>query len=247
MLVVPIGASGGGIFGGSLTDLTNRAGTIWDLSSMTGYSRELETEADTEGLRLMVRAGYDPSEAVKVFEILQREIDESKIKEPFLYGTHPHVQARIENYRRLVSAQSGQEREEGRFKNTDEFLGKIEPVILDDANLNLQIGRIKAAQAGIEKVIQRRSDCGRAYFLLGEVYRRSGKDEPHTERAISAYCEAIRLSPTDALTYRELGLLYRALNRREEACAAFEQYLTLSPKAVDASIVRGYLTELNKP
>lgn len=196
----------------------------------------------------MVRAGYDPGEAVTVFEILQREIDESKIKEPFLYGTHPHVRVRIENYRRLLSTQYPSQTREARGSiSTDEFLARVEAVVLKDADLNLQIGRIKAAQAGIERVIQRRPDCGRAHFLLGEVHRRSGKDEPYTGRAISAYYEAIRLLPTDPLAYRELGLLYRAQNRREEACAAFEQYLILSPKALDASIIRGYLAEGNRP
>ena len=116
--------------------------------------------------------------------------------------------------------------------------------MLENANLNLQIGRVKVAQTETEKFLHRRPDCGRAYFLLGEVYRHSEKNQQHIDLAVSAYYEATRRSPTDPLAYRELGLLYRTQNRREEACSAFKQYLILSPKASDAGIVRGYLTEL---
>lgn len=245
LLVVPVGAYGGGSL---VTDLTDQVGAIWTLASVTGYSREMETEADTEGLRMMVRAGYDPGESVKVFELLQRDLEENKIKEPFFYGTHPHIRARIENYRRLLTTlYETQAGEEERLKNAKEFQARIEPVILENTDLDLQWGSLKIARTGIEKLLLGRPDCARAHFFLGEIYRRSGKDEINTQKAIAAYREATRLSPPDPLPYRELGFLYRSQNRQEEACAAFEQYLALNPKAVDANIIRRYLTELINP
>jgi predicted Zn-dependent protease len=235
--------------GGSLAlDLSDQVRSIWILASVTGYSRDLETEADTEGLRLMVEADYDPGESVKVFEILQHEIKEYKIKEPSFYGTHPHVQARIESYRNLISTRySTRTRPTPQPNAAAAFLARMEPVILENAKLDIDSARLKSAQAGIEKLLQRRPDCGRAYFYLGEVYRRSGKDNVSIQKAVSAYQEATRLSPMDPLPYRELGLLYRSQKRREEACAAFEQFLDLNPEAVDAKIIQGYLAELRKP
>jgi predicted Zn-dependent protease len=47
-------------------------------ASVYGYSRDMEREADRAGFRLMEQAGYDPSESVKLFEQMKREIAESK-------------------------------------------------------------------------------------------------------------------------------------------------------------------------
>ncbi len=111
--------------GGQFAGLSDQTGAIWALASIRGYSRELENEADREGLRLMIKAGYDPEEAVKVFEHLQRELDEQKIKEPFFLGTHPRVQERINNYRGLLEKENKvQRKEEIRLKNSEEFLSQ---------------------------------------------------------------------------------------------------------------------------
>ena len=74
---------------------------------------------------------------------------------------------------------------------------------------------------------------------MGELYRRSGR----ADEMIAAYLHAAELDPNYADPHRELGLLYRAQSRPEQARAEFEKYLQLNPKAIDAGIIRGYLTE----
>jgi predicted Zn-dependent protease len=49
---------------------TERAGSLRALASVSGYSQELETEADTKGFRFLIVGGYDVHEAPKVFEHL---------------------------------------------------------------------------------------------------------------------------------------------------------------------------------
>ena len=237
-----------GAVGTMLGELTGQVGAVWTLASVRGYSRDLETEADEEGLRAMVEAGYDPKEAPKVIEHFQRELDERRIKEPFFFGTHPRLQERIDNYRRLLDTQyAAQAKEGGRLRNSEEFQDSILPLLLDNAVLDLHLGRVQTARAAIEKHLQQHPKSARAYFLLGEVHRRSGQAELDNQRAVSAYQEAVRLDPTYAEPHRELGLLYRAKNERDRARAEFDQYLALSPQAVDAPIIRGYLAELGKP
>jgi predicted Zn-dependent protease len=248
MLAAAAGAYGGGQFGQTIGQLTGEVGALWTLASVRGYSQELETEADEEGLDAIVRAGYDPKEAVKVFELLQQELDERKIQEPFFFGSHPRLQERIDNYRRLLSAQyAAQAKEAGGLRKSEEFLSRIGELLLVNAVLDLNIGRLKTAKVVIDKHLQQRPHSPRAHFLLGEVHRRSGRGEPHTQRAIAAYQESARLDPTYAEPHRELGLLYREHNRPEEARASFERYLALNPKAVDAPIIQGYLAEVRKP
>lgn len=240
-------AYGGGQFGAALGQLTGHAGEIWTLASVMGYSRELETEADEEGFRAMVQAGYDPGEAVKLFQLLQEEMDEQKTKEPFFFGTHPRLQERIDNYRRFLSEQYLSQTKEVKLINSEEFLAQIGELLLDNSLLDLRIGRLKTAQAGIDKLLQRQPNCARAYYLLGEIHRRSGRDEFHVQRARTAYEEAIRFDPNYGDPHRELGLLYRAQDCHKEARVELERYLILCPKAVDANIIRGYLMEMEKP
>ena len=63
MLMAPLGA-----YGGVITLL----GAVGTMSAVTGYSRDLEREADSEGLEMMVRAGYSPTEAPKLFMVSKR-------------------------------------------------------------------------------------------------------------------------------------------------------------------------------
>jgi len=239
-------AYGGGQIGSALGQLTGGMGEIWTLASVMGYSRELEAEADKEGLSMMIQAGYDPKEALKLFEILQQDADDRKVKEPFFFGTHPRLQERIENCRRLLNTTFLDQSKGERGKGMEEFLSQIAEVLLDNAALDMKIGRLKMARGGIEKRLQREPRCPKAHFLMGELHRRSGKGEPYLQQATVAYQEAARLEPTFAEAHRELGLLYRAQNRREEAQSELELYLMLCPKASDANIIRGYLAEVEK-
>ena len=229
-------------------DLFGQLGGEWALASIRGYSRELETEADTEGLKLLIQAGYDPTDAVRVFELLQQDLDERKVKEPFFFGTHPLLQERIDNYRKLISTQYvNRQTESKRVANSDEFLNRINPLLLENAALDIDIGRLNTAKTALEKHLRRQAQSPRAHYLLGEVYRRSGQDEINIQKAMAAYREAARRDPTYADPHRELGLLYRAQKRVEQARQELTLYVTLSPKAADVPIIKGYLQELGKP
>ncbi len=240
LIIVPAIALGGQALG----ELTGRPGELWALSSVRGYSRELETEADDEGLRAMIRAGYDPKEAPRVFQHLQQELDERKIKEPFFFGTHPALQDRIENYSRLISKEyAAQTKETERLKDSEEFQIRTERLLLDNAVLDLRIGRARTAWTAIEKHLKRKPNSAQANFLLGEVYRQ----EADITRAITAYQESVRLDPAYAEPHRELGLIYRAQSRRKEARTELEKYLAMDPGAVDGPIIKGYISDLEKP
>lgn len=69
---------------------------------LADYSREMEREADAEGLRLMVAAGYDPEGMVRFFsrllELRQRRPNEI---ERFL-GSHPLTESRIADVRQRI-------------------------------------------------------------------------------------------------------------------------------------------------
>jgi predicted Zn-dependent protease len=237
-----------GSLGATIGGLTDEAGRLWALASVRGYSRALEREADAEGLSAMVTAGYDPKEAPKVFAHLQRESQGPTRQEPFFFGTHPRLQERLDNYHQLLTTQSAAQVDtEGLLTHEEEFLTHIAPLLLDNAALDLSLGRLATAQAAIQKHLQRQPHSARAYFLFGQVYERYEPQDASAPQAIAAYQEAVRLDPTYAAPQRTLGLLYRAQHRPAQARAAFVRYLALHPDAVDAPIIQGYVDELQTP
>jgi len=228
--------------------VTGPLGSLWTLASTSGYSRELETEADEQGLRAMVAAGYDPKQAPVLIELLQQDLGEKVVEERFFFGTHPRLEERIGNFRRLLDTQyATQAKDVARMTNAEDFLSRTDQLLLDNAVLDINLGRLKTARTAIEKHLKRHPQAPRAHFLMGEVHRRSGPGEPYIQSAIAAYQEAARQDPTYANPRRELGFLYRARGSHDQARTEFERYLTLSPKATDALIVQGYLKELEKP
>jgi predicted Zn-dependent protease len=228
--------------------VTGPLGGLWTLASTSGYSRELETEADEQGLRAMVAAGYDPKQAPVVFELLLQDSGEKEVQERFFFGSHPRLEERIGNFRKLLDTQyAAQARDGARITNAEDFLSRTDQLLLDNAVLDINLGRLNTARTAIEKHLKRHPQSPRAHFLMGEVHRRSGPGDLYTQSAIAAYQEAARQDPPYADSHRELGFLYRARGSREQARTEFERYLALSPKATDALIIQGYLKELEKP
>jgi TPR repeat protein len=85
----------------------------------------------------------------------------------------------------------------------------------------------------------------KAYFYLGEIYRKQRKDPSDVARAIVAYQRAADNDPSYPEPQRSLGLLYYVSGQKAEARQAFERYLELKPHADDRQQLREYLRELH--
>lgn len=221
-------------------DLENILGTAGSLAAVTGYSQELENEADMVGLRLMLRAGYDPAEALVLFEHLKRELEEDGREEPFFFGTHPRIQRRIENYKNLLG--SRYEGKRGGIKNRDVFLARVQKIIPDNAWVDLRFGRYDSAYRGAIRYLTASPNDPEAYYLLGEISRQRGVVE-ETKKAKAYYKKAISLDPSYSDPHRGIGLIYFKEGERALAKKSFESYLLLSPSAPDRGYIRRYLRQ----
>jgi predicted Zn-dependent protease len=215
-------------------------GALGALTTVMGYSRELETEADTGGLKLMVRAGYDPGEAPKFYLYMRREYEEEKIKEELFFGTHPRFQERAENYENLLKTEYKDKR--GGIQNPEIFMEKIHQVILDNASLDLKAGRFKIAEKGVEKYLNIRSSDPKAYYLSGEIYRQKA-EKGDLGKAKEYYLKAISLDPSYPEAHRGMGFIYFKQGDKELAKKSLEQYLSLSPQATDRAYIEEYIKE----
>jgi len=233
MASVPFGAYG---------SLANVLGAVGATAAITGYSRELETEADRVGLELLVKAGYDPQEAPRLFIYLKKDVEEQKIKEPFFFGTHPRLQERIDNYSLYIKTNYADVKG---IKNTQKFMQIISPLLIDNAMLDLSMGRFGSAQNGIERFLQTDFQNARAHYCLGELFRQRN-EEADGEKAIKEYGLSVTYDPSYPDPHKGAGLIYYKQGLKQAAKAEFEKYLFLSPNADDAGYIKKYLNEMNK-
>jgi predicted Zn-dependent protease len=211
--------------------------------AITGYFQDLETEADLTGLEFVLNAGYDLKEAPRLFQHLKRELVEEQAQEPFLFGTHPRLQKRIQNCEDFLRAHC-QGQEEG-VKNTEIFLEKVQRLLLENALLDLKAGRFPSAYRGLEKYLNVNPHDPRAYYLLGEVCRQRARENDML-KAKEYYKKAILLDPLYPEPYKAVGLIYYKEGEKRLARMSFEYCLALSPHAPDRAYIRGYLEQCDE-
>lgn len=224
-----------GVFGLAATSL----GAVGYMGAVSGYSRGKELEADRVGLGLMVNAGYAPQEAPKLFEHLMRELEFRKVKEPYFFGSHPRIQERVESYASLIEKHHA---EQGGDTGTEEYQKIMTPLITDNAETDMAIGRLALAQRDLERVLNRQSNHARAHFLLAEVFRQR-KEPGDASLSIEHYGEAIQADPRLPEPYRGLGYALLKRGDRQSAQSALRKYLELAPHAPDRAYVEQALKE----
>ena len=219
------------------------------LAAVNGYGRGMEDQADAGAMRLMAQAGYDINEAPKVHQMLLQRYGDASRLENFFFGNHSRNQERIENYQRMLSAEYAQVAQASSLiTNTEEFQRRTRPLVRDNAILDIEAGRYGTAKAALERVLAIAPNDAKAYFYLGELYRKQRKAPDDVEKAVMAYQKAAEHDPAYPEPLRSLGLLYYTTGKKAEAQQAFERYLELKPYADDRQQLREYLLELkNNP
>ncbi len=224
------------------------------LAAINGYGRDIEREADEKGLARMVKAGYDPKQAPRVFELLKKDGGDPSRLENFFFGNHPRLDERIEITTELLRARYAVEAQDpNRTVDTPEFGLRIRTVVRENAGLDIRAGRFNLARAQLDRVLALTPRDPIAHLYYGDLYRIQAQraraltdKETFVRQAIEQYSEAAALDPTYPDPYRQLGFLYYQQNERGQAREAFQRYLALKPDTSDARRIKEYLLELDR-
>ena len=220
-------------------------------AAINGYGRDLERDADRGGMERLVRAGYDPRQAPRVFGELRADLPERGPLEIFLFGSDPALTERMAVTTRLLET-----RYAGAAATTidgPEFQLRMRPVARENAYEDIRAGRFMLAQRQLDRVLAATPNDAVAYTYSGDLYRLRAQRSPDAatrERdarlALASYEKAVELDPAAAEPHRQLGFLYYQQRDNARAKAAFDRYLALQPSGLEARRVREYLGELTR-
>ncbi|HSS64501.1 MAG TPA: M48 family metalloprotease, partial [Gammaproteobacteria bacterium] len=217
-------------------------GALIAMGAVMSYSRDFEREADDAGFEMLVKAGYDPDEAPKIWEALLKERDASDDPKQFIFfATHPSTEERIDTLKALAAAAPASTRnldvgEERYARITRPYLGEW---LRDD----LRNRKLAGSEVMLKRLIENRDERPEFQFFLGELYRIRA-DEGDAERAVENYTAVLSQPGAPAEAYRSLGLVHWREGRTADARAAFEAYLRAVPEASDHAMVKSYLDQL---
>ncbi len=207
-------------------------------AAVTGYSRDLEREADGEGLGLAAAAGYDAREGPRPFEHLAEWVKEEGIEEPFFFASHPRLEERIESLRALVATRHAG-RGEGEV-GARRYRAAVREVVLGAAQLDLAAGRFGAAERGARAYLELAPRSAEGWTLLGDAARQRGA----ADDALAHYRTAVAQDAGCPEAQRGLGQALARRGDRSGARAALRTYLRLRPDAADRGWIDAELAEL---
>src|SRR5262244_4270188 len=107
------------------------------IASVNGFGRDLERDADREGMDRMVKAGYDPREAPRVFALLKDDHGDGSKLENFFFGNHPRLDERIANTQELVKTKFPNPETDWGIRDTEEFAMRTRTVVRENAALDI--------------------------------------------------------------------------------------------------------------
>jgi beta-barrel assembly-enhancing protease len=236
-LAAAIAASGGN--GGNVnTNIAGSFSNLWSLCATSSFSQEQERQADQASMIYVIKAGYEPNQSARAFELLQEFDRKAGHREQTMFSSHPALAERIESCRHIAQSNISQS---GHELNAEAYYKMSYPAIIENARLNMKLRNNDIATDNINKCLAHDPKCARAYFLLGQMEWEKSPQQEQNMKSMYNFIKAAELDPNYAPCYREIGLLYRYGGQKQKSREMLTKYLELAPGAVDAAVIRSYL------
>jgi Zn-dependent protease with chaperone function len=213
-------------------------------SAITGYTRDLEREADSAGLVRMKQSGYPAVAFRDLFIILKTWIERYNINEPWFFATHPAIEERISNFYQL-SEQDTLEDTTDQY-STCEFNRYIHPVLLFDGTLKIAAGDLTAAEEDFSRVLSIDNTSAEALCNLGTITRL--RSDEFSSHVVKWYTRSMNATthPESSQACRELGMYYYKFGLVDSAAVFLNQYKTNNTTSPYIPIIEDYISKCKK-
>jgi predicted Zn-dependent protease len=172
------------------------------------YTREMETDADQNGLHYLIKAGYDPNGLINFLNRIQRiSLAIAPNIPPYLL-THPAIESRVSLMDNLL--QMGP-KPTGPFKTVRNFRKIRAMAFVEEREPHVAITHFQS-------LIDANSDFWEGYYGLGLAYRKMGR----FDKSMEVLQRAHSLVPEDLDISRELGITYFFLGKMDQAIESLE-------------------------
>jgi predicted Zn-dependent protease len=166
----------GGVAGAAI-DIIAAISPFILVTTMFGYSRDLEKEADLKGVDVMIIAEYPPEEMVKALKLLSNDIEGEQLK--FFYNDHPQLKDRISYVTTYLGSKANKTTAAFELhREKTAYLTRIETVSRHDIQLAINSARFRTAVYLSQKFADFRPDSAENIFWLAESYRALGPRSP---------------------------------------------------------------------
>ena len=145
--------------------------TLLLVESVYGYSRELESQADHDGLAAMTVAGYDPHAMAVAFELLDQDRTLEYEPHPTFYHDHPNLTKRREEALAFADAHAPASARTGLKKD---YVTAVAPAIVSNINTDIESRRPRTAVARATRLVDAFPGVPQYQVLLGDSYRALG-------------------------------------------------------------------------
>ena len=212
------------------------------LGSIQAFNRDQERESDRIGFEMMARAGYQPTEAPRIWDALVAEKEASeRPKGSIFFASHPTSEERRETLAEMAAAYQATAAERGRKRYVEMTAGFRGGWLRDE----LRQRDFGALQVVLDNLMEAGANPSELYFYQGELHRlRAKTEEDDADKALAAYEKAIDLGGAPPEVHRALGLIHWSAKREAQAKLAFETYLSTAAEAPDRAMIEYYLGQM---
>jgi predicted Zn-dependent protease len=172
---VILAAASAASYAGVSPAIVNAMGNLLPMilvSTMFGYSRELEHEADVYAVNDLYLHSYDLREFSRSFELLRKGPEVDLSKEPVFWASHPKLADRVQYV--AAMAMQLQPKGDALLVNQPEYRSATVNVIRHNAGLANMLGQPRTAVAIAPRLIAEEPNNPENFVLLGDSYRTLG-------------------------------------------------------------------------
>jgi predicted Zn-dependent protease len=172
------------------------------------YTREMEVDADQNGLSYLIKAGYDPNGMINFFNRIHRVSLVMAPNIPLYLSTHPATENRISLLENLLQIT---QKPPGPFRTIPNFRRIQIKAFVEEREPHVTVTHFQS-------LIDANPQDLNGYYGLGLAYRKMGR----LDKSIEALQSAYSFAPNDLDILKERGVVYFLSGKLDQAVEDLE-------------------------